>query len=88
MQTHVLHTVQEVAACLKIKQARTVHGYIKTGALEALRLPCGQYRITQEALETFRKKMTVTPQAKVIAPVSAAKAKKKTVALGSNKLVL
>jgi len=52
-----LLTVKEVARIFKC-DPRTVRRYIKEGLLETLRLK-GEYRITQEQIDTFLQRKTV-----------------------------
>lgn len=47
-----IYTLQEVAEILKVN-VRTIHRYLESGQLEAIKMGGRQWRVTKEALERF-----------------------------------
>lgn len=47
-----IYTLQEVSEILKVN-IRTIHRYLESGQLEAIRMGGRQWRVTKEGLEKF-----------------------------------
>lgn len=47
-----IYTLQEVAEILKVN-IRTIHRYLESGQLEAIKMGSRQWRVSQAALEKF-----------------------------------